>query len=356
MIESARFRSSCLAVVLVGYGAAMSATAKEAEPGIATVHAGAPLAEARRTAIDAERFDRPLDQATIRKWIEIASRCTMAEFELFLAPLSPQERALVRKVDRMRAPIVNRLRFEDLRGVLKDGGLLSHAREEQLHEGELRHTTPAVENDLFGGYDCVFASVGPPDGTPRYGDVIIRLKDSVREHGWATPFSGLHFLSKIRHQDTQKMLALLDRGQSLPTEATNPLSLGFDERLHFSHYVVAEGDWERALAFQAVLVLRDADNSAAGQAVRKRFAALLKENDNAKFWTLFIPAEKSGLTAEEAAARVPFGYLEGKFADRLGGEDFTSIEVPAERLSEVRSWPEARLYLHLIRAKRPGVP
>jgi hypothetical protein len=142
----------------------------------------------------------------------------------------------------------------------------------------------------------------------------------------------------------------------LPTDPTNPLSLGFDDRLHFSHYVVTEDAWEKALAYQAVLVLRDADDSSTGQAVRKRFQALLNENDSARLWAVFIPAEESDLTPAEAAARVPFGYLEGKFTDRLGTEDFTAIEVPAERLAEVRSWPEARPYLKLIRAKRSGAP
>ena len=77
--------------------------------------------------------------------------------------------------------------------------------------------------------------------------------------------------------------------------------------------------------------------------------------DDAKlFWTVFIPAREPNLPAEEAAARIPFGYLEGKFTDQLSIADFTSIEVPAEKLEEVRAWPAAKKYRELIRAK--GVP
>ena len=345
-----------LLVVCVGRSSPCFAQKANAGAGSdATRQAGYPLVAARRTAIDARSFQRPLDRIRIRKWMELGSRTTMAEFELFLAPLSPPEAKLLEKIEHMPAPIVNRLPLADLRGVLKNGGLLSLYREEQLRRAEVKHTTPAIENELFGGYDCVFASVGPPDGSPRYGDAIIRLRDSVREHGWATPFSGMHFIYAIRHKNARTMQNLLAQGQPLPTAATDPLSLGFDDRLHFSHYAVAEKDWNKALAYQALLVLRNLDASAASERVRQRFAALLAEDDAAKFWALFIPAMEPGLPAAEEAARVPFGYLEGKFADKVSIEDFTSIEVPPAQLAEVRAWPEAQPYLPLIRAKAEGV-
>jgi hypothetical protein len=255
----------------------------------------------------------------------------------------------------MTPPIVNRLHFADLREALKNGGLLSFQREQALRHDPRRHTTPALENKLYDAYDCVFASVGPPDGAARYGDVIIRLKDSVREHGWATPFSGMHFLYAIRGQDARKMQQLLAEGRELPTSPTDPLSLGFDDRLHFSHYVVTEKDWHRALAYQAILVLRNLDESEASGHVRKRCDAMLGEEDASKFWALFIPERETGLTAAEEAAREPLGYLEAKFTDKLSIKDFTSIEVPASRLEEVRAWPEAKPYLELIRAKAVGV-
>ncbi|QDU92430.1 hypothetical protein [Lignipirellula cremea] len=317
--------------------------------------AGQPLAAARRTAIDAGTFHRKLSEEKLRAWRNIASRCTMAEFELFLSPLTREEERLIAKMATLSPPIINRLHFEDLRAVLKHGGLRSYWEEERTNS-HLKHTTPAVENELYGAYDCVFASVGPPDGSPRYGEVILRLKDTVREHGWATPFSGMHFLSAIRGKDAQQMQQLLADGKQLPTDPTDPLSLGFDDRLHFSHYVVAEQHWEQALAHQAIVVLRGADDSPAGDKIRERFQKLLTENDSHQFWQTFIPPWEPGLPPEEAAARTPFGYLEGKFDDRLSIENFTAIEVPAEQLSEVRSWPEAQPHLALIRAKAKGAP
>ncbi|MFK7779276.1 MAG: hypothetical protein QM501_14315, partial [Gimesia sp.] len=162
--------------------------------------AGAPLAATRRMAINALPFHRPLTAEKLQKWLAISSRCTMAEFELFLSPLSAEEQTLIKVIQNKPAPVVNRLHFEDLRRVLRQKALVSLRVEEKLSHDSLSHTTPAIENLLYDAFDSVFASVGPPHGTPRYGDVIIHLKDSVREHAWATPFSGMHFMYAIRHQ------------------------------------------------------------------------------------------------------------------------------------------------------------
>lgn len=325
-----------------------------AAPDRAESAAGYSIAAARRRAIDGRAFHRPLDAARIKQWAEISSRATMAEFELFLSPLTPQEARLLKKVEETTPPIVNRLHFDDLRQVLKQGGLWSFEREEERRPAKRVHTTPAVEERLYGAYDCVFASVGPPDGAPRYGDVIIRLKDSVREHGWATPFSGMHFLSAVRHKDAKKMQDLLAAGRELPVPP-DKLSLGFDDRLHFSHYIVTEKDWHRALAYQAIVTLRNLDDSEASRRVRRRVETMLEETNARKFWVLYIPALEDGLPAAEEAARVPLGYLEAKFSDKLPIRHFTSIEVPSTRLEEVRAWPEAAPYLDLIRGKAAGV-
>ncbi len=253
--------------------------------------AGYPIVAAHRQAIDGRPFHRPLDAAKIKRWMEISSRGTMAEFELFLSPLSPLEARLLKKIEETTPPIVNRLHFDDLRHVLKRGGLWSFQREEEQRPAKHVHTTPAVENQLYGAYDCVFASVGPPDGTPRYGDVIIRLKDSVREHGWATPFSGIHFLTAVRHKDAGKMQELLAAGRDLPAPP-DKLSLGFDDRLHFSHYVVAEKDWHRALAYQAIVTLRNLDESEPSRRVRGRVEAMLGESDARKFWCSTFPRSR----------------------------------------------------------------
>lgn len=344
-------------VILLALTAAMSQPSScfgqqdVAQPEVSDeTRAGFPIAATRRRAINARPFHRPLDAATIKKWMELSSRCTIAEFELFLAPLTPQEEELLRVIKRTPAPIINRLHFQHLRSVLSSGGIVALELEEEVRNAQLPHTTPAVENELFGADDCVFASVGPPHGSPRYGDVIIRLKDSVREKGWATPFSGMHFLSAIRGQDVKGMLDRLLIGESLPTSGDSRLSLGFDDRLHYSHYIVTEREWNQALAYQAILVLRNVDDSDAGQRIRERADALLDETDAVKFWTLFIPPRKQDLSPAEEADRLPLGYLEAKFPGELPIEYFTSIEVPQDRLADVRAWPEAKPYLHLIGA------
>lgn len=151
------------------------------------------------------------------------------------------------------------------------------------------------------------------------------------------------------------MLDLLKAGQKLPTTPGSPLSLNFDDRLHFSHYIVTEKEWGTALAYQAILVLHNLDTSAADAQARRRFEQML-DKDGTAFWELFIPPYIADLPRGEEAARVPFGYLEGKFPDQVLIENFTSIEVPADRLQEVRAWPEAKPHLPLIQAKAPRTP
>ncbi|WP_339728355.1 hypothetical protein [uncultured Gimesia sp.] len=321
-----------------------------------SLRAGAPLAETRRKAINVLPFQRPLDAKKLNKWLKISSQCTMAEFELFLSPFSAAEQELLKVIEEKPAPIINRLHFENLRHVLKEKALVSLKIEERLQHDPLSHTTPAIENMLYGAFDAVFASVGPPHGSPRYGDVIIRLKDSVRENGWATPFSGMHFMYAVRHKDARKMQDMLAAGKKLPASPYNPLHLGFDDRLHFSHYVVTEKSWNKMLAYQAILVHRNLDDSPASQNVKQRFTDLLTEKDPQKFWSLYIPTRIKNGTPEQDAENIPFGYLEGKFDDQISIDYFTSIEVPADKLAEVRSWPEAKPFLHLIRAKPAGTP
>jgi hypothetical protein len=96
-----------------------------------TRQAGYPIVAARR-AIDARPFRRPLDRAKIRKWIELGSRTTMAEFELFLAPLSPEETKLLEKIERMPAPIVNS-HVAELRGVLGTWAVVALSRRTVRH-------------------------------------------------------------------------------------------------------------------------------------------------------------------------------------------------------------------------------
>lgn len=350
-------RSLILTLVLVFCCASGSAQqVKETNDEQQLQRAGAPLAATRRKAINVLPFQRPLSEEKLKKWLEISSQCTMAEFELFLAPFSAEEQKLLRVIESKPAPIVNRLHFEDLRHVLKQKALVSLRIEQQQEHKGLSHTTPAVENELYGAFDAVFASVGPPHGSPRYGDVIIHLKDTVRERGWATPFSGMHFMYAVQHKDARKMQDLLAAGKSLPVSPYNPLHLGFNDRLHFSHYVVTEKYWNRALAYQAILVQRNLDDSEASRKVRARFTRLLSEQDPQTFWSLFIPPRVETGTAELKAEEVPFGYLEGKFDDQLSIRFFESIEVPAEKLAEVRNWPEAQPYLSLIKAKPANVP
>ena len=152
------------------------------------------------------------------------------------------------------------------------------------------------------------------------------------------------------------MQDILAEGKALPKSPFSPLNLGFNDRLHFSHYVVTEKYWNKMLAYQAILVHRNLDDSPASKKVKQRFLDLLIEKNQQKFWSLYIPPRQKNATPEQELENIPFGYLEGKFDNQLSIKFFTSIEVPMDKIKEVKSWPEAQPFLDLIHAIPADVP
>lgn len=314
-----------------------------------------PIAAARRKALSKFSFDRDLDAGRVQKWRQLASATTIAEFELFLSPFSQKEKDFIAAVERMPLPIIHRLKTSSLRNVLKQQALLSVRKVDELGLDTSKRTTPSIEQKLFGGFGYVFTSVAPPYGTPRYGDVIIRVRESVRDDAWAATASGANFIRNQRNKDDKEMEAIVKRGKQLPDSPFERYHLGFDDRLHHSHYLIARKHWNKALAYQGVLVVRNLDKSPEHDHVRQRFNALLRESDSERFWTTFIPPYDNKWSAADKKRNTPFGYLEGRYPDRLSTDHFLSIEVPANALEDVRAWPEAAPFLKLLRAKPKGV-
>ncbi|MFH1299551.1 MAG: hypothetical protein ABIK07_00725, partial [Planctomycetota bacterium] len=96
-----------LCMITVSFSSGFAQAVVEKPAVTASQRAGGPLAATRRTAINALPFQRPLDAEKIKKWLEISSQCTMAEFELFLSPLSQEEQELLKVIEDKPVPIVN---------------------------------------------------------------------------------------------------------------------------------------------------------------------------------------------------------------------------------------------------------
>lgn len=125
-----------------------------------------PLAEARRASLSDTPFPEPVDSDMAQEWRRLSSQATLSEFGLFLGPLSPEETQLLAAIDRMPLPIVHRTSVETLRKVLSARALLSSSEAERLGQDVSGKTTPKMEAELYGAYNYVFASVGPPMEPP----------------------------------------------------------------------------------------------------------------------------------------------------------------------------------------------
>jgi hypothetical protein len=299
--------------------------------------AGEPVAEARRQALSDWPVKGEITPDRIKKCFEISSQATMMQFFVFLYPFSAGEEKLIRRVLASQPPIVSRTAFSRLKGILAQRALLSPR--EAVKRGVIadRAVTPGSEDLLLGAFDCVFATVGPWSGAERYGDVIIRLKDSARTTGWATPWSGFSFLHWIRKKDTDRIDALI--------HSNYDPGIDNDDRLLYLMFVVDGKDWNLALGYEAVIFLRAQEQLTQAQRDGIIERALDMETPE-KFWTFFLGKHYG---------KGPMGYLEAKFPAFVPADYFESIEVPADKFDEVMSWPESEPFRKIIKvsAEKP---
>lgn len=297
---------------------------------------------ARRSALTSSPIKERLSREQINECMDILSDTFMMEYDLFLRPFSPVETKLIARMQRMEPPIVARTGLELLRDILKNKALLSQ-REAKSRGIPVTAFSSSVQNKLFGSYDCVIATVGSPDGSPRYGDVLIRLKPAVKNFGWATPWSGMQFKAEIRQlvkkQDPSELYAKDSKGQEIKVD--------FDDLNHLARYVVIGRDWNRALAYQAVLSLRkirEPNSFASNKAPAVPDSSLL-DLPPQDFWQTLV-LERGGC------------FLEAKFSGSVPADYFESIEVNEKDLPIVLAWPEAVPYksiIHGIPAKSAGI-
>jgi hypothetical protein len=291
---------------------------------------------ARRSALTSSPIKQRLTREQINECLDILSDTFMMEYDLFLRPFTPFETKLIARIQRTEPPIVARTGLELLRGILKNKALLS-PREAQTRGISGTVFTPGVQDKLFGSYDCVIATVGSPDGSPCCGDVIIRLKPSVKNLGWATPWSGMQFKAEIRQlakkQAPFELYAKDYKGQEIKVD--------FDDLNHLARYVVIGRDWNRALAYQMVLSLRKMrePNSFASNKTPAAPDSNLLDVPPQAFWQTLV-LERGGC------------FLEAKFPGSLPADYFESIEVNEQDLPIVLAWPEATPYKSIIH----GIP
>ena len=291
---------------------------------------GESIVKGRRAALRLPINGNEISRGQIHDYIQMVSRHNLEEIAFWSGFSSEVEKLLFNKIRSLRVPIVTRTSMSNLRKILQNHALMSPVEGVRRDLAVNKTVTPDLEEMLFGAYGCIFATVGLVDGSSRYGEVVIRLRNAVQEVGWATPWSGHYFFSNLLKEDTHLLEARIKSGDMN--------EIGSDIYLQFSHFLIAGRDWNEALAWQAINYLRGGRDEAEKAKRRELAIKLLKETDERRFWQTF---SKDGAYT--------FGYLEAKFEGYLPLASVESIEVEKQHLSEVLSWPEAQTFRHRIR-------
>lgn len=243
-----------------------------------------------------------------------ASSSRLEQLKMLLEPFSEDEKKLIARVKERPPYLVTRVKGDKLKSIFSLGALLSPelaAKTGAVKEGVF---TPVLEDRLFGGYNCVFASFGPHEGRVRYGEVIIRLKlPEVEKTLWATLSSGWHFMKNSRSGG-----------------AKNSAEPSADDIAAFSGTVFAGGDVTEAFSLIMTVFLRERPEAERAGLVKK----LLSAPDGTAFYSL-VDSER-------------LGYFEAKVDGKIELEKAESIEVPASLFEEVVSWPESQKYRQKI--------
>ncbi|PIS46492.1 MAG: hypothetical protein COT17_08250 [Elusimicrobia bacterium CG08_land_8_20_14_0_20_51_18] len=242
--------------------------------------------------------------------LEKLSSSRLEQLKLLLEPFSESEKKLIARVKKRPPYLVTRVKADKLRSIFSGGALLSPDQAAQTGAVKEGVFTPLLEDRLFGGYNCVFASFGPYEGRVRYGEVVLHIDLKKAENKlWATLSSGWHFMKNNR-----------------PSGAKNDAEPSSDDIAAFAATVFTGPDVKEAFALIMTVFLR-------GRPAEERaglIERLLAAETGPAFYSL-VDAER-------------LGYFEAKVDGRIGLESVESIEVPASEFEEIISWPEASKY------------
>jgi hypothetical protein len=228
------------------------------------------------------------------------SALNLAARERELSPFSPEERALLAKLEkffRVTPPSfsvrMSRARAERL---LEDEAFLSTELVSLLKGSEVKPFTPDYEQASYGARRYIFGTLSYWDGPEKYGDTVVRLKERTwKRRSWATRRSAMRALAIVAGA----------AGVTPEEAAGDPEMTGQAEEM-FNSWIIVPADLPRALALQVTEELRALPPGAFSEFARAAPAAipgLIKKHD--------------------------VGWLEGRVFESAGLADIELIKVPA---------------------------
>lgn len=265
---------------------------------------GAPLIKALRSSDPDNKLNDPSGQFFLKESLEKVSASNLKFYENQLGTLTEEEKKLLSLIEtKYHAPIIHRTSVDVSKLILKDGYNFSSP----VKRGVKAKTTPGIEQRLFAGWDCFFASVASPYGIRNYGTVIFKLKDKVK-FAWGSILTGFSWTKEVA-------------GRSIFDRAT-----GWMKR-QFSRQIFTNNHFDKAIAYQIITHVR------AGTSIRSRgrsynksriIKKLLEAKSYNRFWKRVVDHR--------------LGFLEAHFTDDISLKDIEYVQFRSMDMGTVKSW------------------
>lgn len=236
-----------------------------------------------------------------KKGFKVQSKENVLRLKKNIGNLKARESALLTLADRFPPAVVHRTNREKLSQIQRSGSIKSPAFANGLDASDVvTHSGyySRAEEFLFNSSSCVFASLGPCDGRPQYGEVKICLRDLMDldqnedRFIWASHTTGYELANRQRLT-----------GDTLVTK--------------FKESVVVPEDFREFLGFFMINALRKlpcGEQERIMSELEKAAALPTLEEASRRWWTII---DQNRL-----------GYLEVKFDQFIPLEDVRSIEAP----------------------------
>lgn len=246
------------------------------------------------------------------------SKENMNDLIKLVGPMTADEKILyTASLSLNPVPVVNRGYYANLKRLLTSQAKSIEAPNAPRAKaaGIQPEITPQSEDELYGALNCVFATVGPPDGRTLYGDVIFRFKNREPVPAFGTLRAGDPYM------------------WGSPGKTMAEYQYGYVQML------VAPVDWDEWFAYSLVKLLRDK-----GAAKSKMIAELNKI-------LVSTPLTKRRSDFWQYVFDQQLGYLEGKYENTVSITAMESIEVDASVLKDIAGWQLPANVMALIKAK-----
>lgn len=265
---------------------------------------GAPLVENLRQADPEGKLQNSGINAGLKASLESISQSNIDNFKKKLGALSSEEQQLVDLIEnKYQVPIVHRTELHVAKTLLSGGVDLSSPTKRR----QPPRVTPGIEQSLFSGWDCIYASVAPPYGIQQYGSVLVRLKNDSN-FSWGSIYTGFSWTREVI-------------GRSLLLPATDSMKQEFAKQVYTNNH------YNEAIALHIIDHIRN------GTSIRSKGAPYNKSSILGDL--LQIPRAD---WFWNKVVRHRLGFLEAHYTDDIGIQDIEFIQFRTLDMPTVNSW------------------